>query len=155
MLNARWMLLTFLFCQLPNVMGNDVYDLREGRKVWILETRFFEWTPRKTACRTGSALESALQPFSSFSPVCQHREWKTLSPTGIPIPTCPWGLTAMLAGCFYWPPVSSGEVIQLCQQEKPFWCAIAVSPLEDSANIAVVLPLMQRAPSAVRTYKSD
>lgn len=63
---------------------------------------------------------------------------------GILIPAClrGWGVvTAMQAECFYWPRMSSGVVIQLCEQEKSFLCVLAVSLLEGSASVTVALPL--------------
>lgn len=111
----------------------------------------FACVPRKfmSPCwRTTSCL------FLPFSPGCQRKEWKMLSLTSSSIPLTPRAVTAMLAACFYWPRVSFGEVIQLCQQEKAFWCTLAVSPSEGSANIAVLLQLVQRAGSVARTYST-
>lgn len=153
MLNTRWMLLIFLFCRLPDVMGNDVYDLREGRNVWILETEVFDWTPRKPACRTGSALESNFQPFSPFLSSLSAQGMKNTYPNWHPHTRLPTGAHShagrvfLLALCVIW---GGGTTMS-----TSFWCALAVSLLEGSASIAVVLPLVQRAPSIVGIYKSD
>lgn len=145
MLNAKWMFLIFLLSWLLNVMGNDVYDLREWRNVWILETEGFNWTPRKSVCRAGSVLGSTFQPFSSFLSSLSAQGEKHVFTDRHPHTSsrlegsqCLGGLQPCGQSGFYWPCVSSGEVIQLCQQGKSFWCPLVVSPLEGSVNIAVV-----------------
>lgn len=142
MLNAGWMFHIFLFCWLPNVLGNDVYDPREWRNVWILETEGFDWTRRKSACRAGSVLESTLQLFLSSLP---QREWKMLSRQASPHQLASRGLTAMQAECFYWPPCVILGCDTSMSMRKSFWCALAVSFLEGSASVAVVLLVLQKA----------
>lgn len=52
----------------------------------------FDWTPRKSACRTGSALESTLQPFSYFLSSLSAQGMKNTFPNGHPHTSLPPGV---------------------------------------------------------------
>lgn len=158
MLSAGWMLLIllfFFFWSLPDVLGNDVYDVREGRNVWMLEMEVLDWIPRNPACRAGSVLESTLHPFSStlsslaaqgmtnsFS--WQAAQYQVTSRESQPCKQKGFvGIRSHL-----------GRQYNSTSQRSPFH-APAVSWLGGPSYVAVMFPLVRRAASVVRAHRSD
>lgn len=116
----------FFFLSLPDVLGNDVYDVRtemcECWK-WRFLTEYLEILHAGWICVGKHPPLLFLHSLHSDN----VGNDKHFPPTGSPVPGHLQGVTAMQAEGFYWHQESFREAIQLHWPEESFPCAPAVS----------------------------